>query len=96
MDDTTEFFSEGNGYCISILPENYRKVLKPSPCRSAPAVRARNAIVNWIRMDLSRRQLQEFEKGWDEVRDSVTPEQNFHPDYEETQDQDFTAPPLAK
>ncbi|XP_056011374.1 uncharacterized protein LOC130051967 [Ostrea edulis] len=86
----SDFFSEANGFWMSLHPVDYRKLINPNPWRSEAATRARMEMVTWTRNNsLSRRRLQELEQGWEVARSSsLTPEELFRPDYSEEMEED--------
>jgi hypothetical protein len=45
---TSSFFSEANGFWLSIHPENYARLIKPTDHDTILAIRTRAAVSRWL------------------------------------------------
>ena len=62
---TSSFFSEANGFWLSIHPENYARLIKPTDHDTILAIRTRTAVSRWLeRTGTSSRSRQQWEDGW--------------------------------
>jgi hypothetical protein len=62
---TSSFFSEANGFWLSIHPEDYARLIKPTDHDTILAIRTRAAVSRWLeRTGTSSRSRQQWEDGW--------------------------------
>ena len=62
---TSSFFSEANGFWLSIHPEDYARLIKPTDHDTILAIRTRAAVSRWLeRTGTSSRYRQQWEDGW--------------------------------
>ena len=67
-----EFFSEANGFWLSIRPRDYVRLVKPTEFDTLIAMRARSIVGQWIeRVKGASRSREDWEAGWDTRR--ITP-----------------------
>lgn len=80
-----DFFSESNGFWLSIHPKDYKRLVKPSPYQAPLSIQARELIRSWFeKAKVSRHHREEWESGWKSQISSEEPgEETFVPDYEE-------------
>ena len=62
---TSSFFSEANGFWLSIHPEDYARLIKPTDHDTILAIRKRAAVSRWLeRTGTSGGSRQQWEDGW--------------------------------
>ncbi|KAL3871527.1 hypothetical protein ACJMK2_025861 [Sinanodonta woodiana] len=63
-----EFFSESNGFWLSLQPENYKRIVSPNAWESTMAIRTRAAVLSWLEgIKRPTKGQKEWESGWDAV-----------------------------
>lgn len=64
-----EFFSESNGFYLSVKPDGYRHIIKPKEFDSLIAMKARAEVSRWLhRVKKPSRSMDQWEEGWKLVR----------------------------
>ena len=62
---TSSFFSEGNGFWLSIHPEDYARLIKPTDHDTILAIRTSADVSRWLEWTgTSSRSRQQWEDGW--------------------------------
>lgn len=64
------FFTKKNGFWLSLKPQHYKRIAKPTDWESLVSMRARIAVLKWVfvgNAKKSSKTREEWERGWKEV-----------------------------